>query len=67
MVRHLETVVGLRTVEFAENFLSGHILRSIRQSTECVVITNIIIGDEIINFPQVDQQSEFPIGFFLRK
>ena len=43
MVRHLETMVGLGTVEFAEFFRSGHMLRGIRQSTDRVVIIIVII------------------------
>ena len=43
LVRHLESVVGLGTVKFAEKFLFGHMLRGACQSTDWVVFKKKII------------------------
>ena len=60
----METMVGLGTVEFEKKFFTGYVLRSIRQGADWVVVIDVVIWNQIVNFPQIHQQSQFNIGFF---
>ena len=60
-------MINLGTVEFAKKFFPGHVLRSIRQGADWVVVIVVVIQNQIVNFSQIHQQSQFSIGFFLRK
>ena len=60
-------MVSLGTVEFAKKFLAGHMLPRVRQGADWVVVIDVVIRNQIIDFSQIHQQSQFPVKFFLRE
>ena len=57
-------MVSLGTVEFAKKFLAGHTLRRVRQGDDWVIVIDVVIRNQIIDFLKSTNSLSFPLGFF---
>ena len=55
MIGPLKAVIRLGTIKFAEQVFPSHMLCSIRQCTDQMVVVKVIICDKCVYFAEVNQ------------